>query len=110
MIIWIIIVLLLILLGYQIYYQIEPLESMDEISNTNTSENNSSIPVPSTVSTTIETNMLSLNTQLNDLRAKYEDLSKKVNTIQKDAKELSSSTTAAEELVGSTPIKIDMSK
>jgi hypothetical protein len=71
-----------------------------------------STPMPSqpTTTTTIETNMLSLNSQMNYLRLKYDDLSSRVSKLQQAATMSANMEKDASDLVGDTPIKIDTSK
>jgi hypothetical protein len=69
MVIWIIIIGLILLLGYQVYARIEGIEdtpSSNEM-DSSTPKYESSTVALKTESTTIETNMLSLNTQIASL-------------------------------------------
>ena len=98
MITYLVIALLIILVIYQWIYH-EPFTGSSENDATNMAAS----------SNVLETNMLSINTQVNDLRLRYEELSKKMQSIQKDSQAVADKTQEAEQLVGPSPIQIDNS-
>jgi hypothetical protein len=116
MIVSLAILFLITMLIYQLFI-VEPLTSSPEEEDENVPPDDPSpslsaplAPTSSTTTTTIETNMLSLNNQMNDLRLKYEDLSGRVSKLQKAAELTTEKQSEASDLVGDAPIKIDTSK
>ena len=98
MITYIVIAILMQLLIYQWIYREPFTSSNEEEANTGAASSN-----------VLETNMLSINTQVNDLRLRYEKLSKQIQSIKKDSQAVAATTQEAEQLVGPSPIQIDNS-
>ncbi len=112
------VILFILLLIYKLSQVVERFTSSDEDDVEESKDiptDSSSIitpaPLPSsTTTTTIETNMLSLNSQINYLRLKYDDLSSRVSKLQNAATMTADMENEASDLVGNTPIKIDATK